>query len=90
MGRSLPSTSDGIIQEKQVQVNDQLWTVFAVGGSPAQAVLHGALEVMKQMPDLVVSGINYGENIGSGVTVSGTVGAAMEAAALGIPGVSNP
>jgi 5'-nucleotidase len=62
--------------------------VFAVGGSPAQAVLHGALEVMKQMPDLVVSGINYGENIGSGVTISGTVGAAMEAASLGIPALA--
>ena len=88
MGRSLPSTSDGIIQEKQVQVNGQLWTVFAVGGSPAQAVLHGALEVMKQLPDLVVSGINYGENIGSGVTISGTVGAALEAASLGIPALA--
>ena len=69
MGRSLPSTSDGIIQEEQVRVNGQVWSVFAVGGSPAQAVLHGALEVMKQKPDLVVSGINYGENVGSGVTI---------------------
>jgi 5'-nucleotidase len=88
MGRSLPSTSDGIIQEEQVRVNDQVWSVFAVGGSPAQSVLHGALEVMKQMPDLVVAGINYGENIGSGVTISGTVGAAMEAASLGIPALA--
>jgi 5'-nucleotidase len=39
---------------------------------------------MKQKPNLVVSGINYGENVGSGVTISGTVGAAMEAASLGI------
>jgi 5'-nucleotidase len=88
MGRSLPSTSDGIIQEEQVRVNDQVWNVFAVGGSPAQAVLHGVLEVMKQMPDLVVSGINYGENVGSGITISGTVGAAMEAASLGIPALA--
>lgn len=88
MGRSLPSTSDGIIQEEQVRVNGQVWSVFAVGGSPAQAVLHGALEVMKQKPDLVVSGINYGENVGSGVTISGTVGAAMEAVSLGIPALA--
>src|SRR4030095_603961 len=88
MGRSLPSTSDGIIQEEQVRVNGQVWSVFAVGGSPAQTVLHGALEVMKQKPDLVVSGINYGENVGSGVTISGTVGAAMEAASLGIPAMA--
>ena len=87
-GRSLPNTSDGIISEEQVQVNGQVWSVFAVGGSPAQSVLHGVLEVMKNKPDLVVSGINYGENVASGVTISGTVGAAMEAASLGIPALA--
>ena len=88
MGRSLPNTSDGLIEEKQVQVNGQEWTVYSIGGSPAQTVLYGTLEVMKQKPDLVVSGINYGENIGSGVTVSGTVGAALEAASLEIPAMA--
>jgi 5'-nucleotidase len=88
MGRSLPNTSDGIIEEKKVQVNDQEWTVYSIGGSPAQTILYGTLEVMKRNPDLVVSGINYGENIGSGVTVSGTVGAALEAASLGIPAMA--
>jgi 5'-nucleotidase len=87
-GRSLPSTSDGIIQEQRVQVNGQEWTVFSIGGTPAQTVLHGVLEVMKKKPDLVVSGINYGENVASGVTISGTVGAAMEAASLGIPAMA--
>lgn len=88
MGRSLPNTSDGTIQLEQVQVNDQQWSVYAVGGSPAQSVLHGVLEVLRFKPDLVVSGINYGENVASGVTISGTVGAAMEAAALGIPALA--
>lgn len=88
MGRSLPNTSDGIIKEKQVEVNGQDWTVYSIGGSPAQTVLFGVLEVMKRKPDLVVSGINYGENVGSGVTVSGTVGAAMEGASLGIPSIA--
>jgi 5'-nucleotidase len=87
-GRSLPSTSDGLIQEQQVQVNGQEWTVFSIGGTPAQTVLHGVLEVMKRKPDLVVSGINYGENVATGVTISGTVGAAMEAASLGIPAIA--
>src|ERR1051325_2168015 len=87
-GRSLPSTSDGIIQEQRVQVNGQEWTVFSIGGTPAQTVLHGVLEVLKFKPDLVVSGINYGENVASGVTISGTVGAAMEAASLGIPALA--
>src|SRR6266540_4816807 len=88
MGRSLPSTSDGIIHKEQVQVNGQEWSVYAVGGSPAQAVLHGILEIVPHKPDLVVSGINYGENVGLGVTVSGTVGAAMEAAAMGFPALA--
>jgi 5'-nucleotidase len=83
MGRSLPITSDGIIQEERLQIKGQDWTVYAVGGTPAQAVLHGILEVIPQRPDLIVSGINYGENLGTGITISGTVGAAMEAAALG-------
>jgi 5'-nucleotidase len=87
-GRSLPSTSDGIIEEKRVQVNGQEWTVFSIGGTPAQTVLHGVLEVMQKKPDLVVSGINYGENVGTGITISGTVGAAMEGASLGIPALA--
>lgn len=88
MGRSLPSTSDGIIRKEQVQVNGQEWSVYAVGGSPAQAVLHGVLEIVPHKPDLIVSGINYGENVGMGITISGTVGAAMEAASLGFPSLA--
>src|SRR5512147_752640 len=87
-GRSLPNTSDGIIQEQRVHVNGQEWTVYSVGGTPAQTVLHGVYEVMKEKPDLVVSGINYGENVATGVTISGTVGAALEGASLGIPSLA--
>jgi len=88
MGRSLPSTSDGIILKELVQVNGQEWSVYAVGGSPAQSVLHGVLEIVPHKVDLVVSGINYGENVGLGITISGTVGAAMEAAAMGFPALA--
>lgn len=88
MGRSLPSTSDGIIRKEQVQVNGQEWSVYGIGGSPAQAVLHALYEIMDHKPDLVVSGINYGENVGMGITISGTIGAAMEAASLGIPAIA--
>ncbi|HLA98587.1 MAG TPA: 5'/3'-nucleotidase SurE [Anaerolineales bacterium] len=87
-GRSMPSTSDGTIRPVQVQVNGKVWTVYAVGGTPAQTVQHAVLEILPRRPDLVVSGINYGENVGSGVTVSGTVGAALEAASLGIPALA--
>ena len=43
---------------------------------------------MPQKPDLVVSGINYGENVATGITISGTVGAAMEAASVNIPALA--
>lgn len=87
-GRSLPNSTDGIIHEQVTLVNDQPWKVFAVGGTPAQAVLHAILEIMPACPDLVVAGINYGENVGSGLTISGTVGAALEAASHGIPALA--
>ena len=87
-GRSLPSTSDGIISAEVVHVRGKEWTVYAVGGTPAQAVLHGILEIMPQRPDLVVSGINYGENVATGVTISGTVGAALEAASHALPALA--
>ena len=84
-GRSLPRTSDGVIKPQQMHVDRKDWTVYAVGGTPAQAVLHAVLEVIPERLDLVVSGINYGENLGTGITISGTIGAALEAASLGIP-----
>jgi 5'-nucleotidase len=88
MGRSLPSTSDGRIYQEQMQVAGQEWSVYAVNGSPAQAVQYGILEIAPQKPDLVVAGINYGENVGLGITISGTVGAAMQASAMGCPALA--
>ena len=87
-GRSMPVTSDGILVEEQVEVRGKTWSVYAVGGSPAQAVQHGILELMPRRPDLVVAGINYGENLTTGVTVSGTVGAALEGASFGVPALA--
>lgn len=87
-GRSMPVTSDGRLQEEQVKIGGKEWKVFAVGGTPAQAVQHGILELMPRLPDLVVAGINYGENLTIGVSISGTVGAALEGASFGIPALA--
>ncbi len=87
-GRSMPRTSDGRIERTTLSINGQDWPVHSIGGTPAQTVLHALLEIMPEKPHLVVSGINYGENVGSGVTISGTVGAAMEAASHGIPSLA--
>lgn len=87
-GHSMPIHSSGIIEKMTLNVNGRDWPVFAVDGSPGQAVLHGIYDVIRDKPDLVVSGINYGENVGAGLTVSGTVGAALEAASFGIPALA--
>jgi 5'-nucleotidase len=87
-GRALYLWADGKISERSLEINGQPWKVYAVGGSPAQTVIHAFLEILPFRPDLVVSGINYGENIGNVITTSGTVGAAMEAVSLGSPAIA--
>ena len=87
-GRSMPPASEGCIVRQHIALDGREVTSYSVEGSPAQAVQHGVLEIASRLPDLLVSGINYGENIGSGITVSGTVGAAMEGADFGIPSIA--
>ncbi len=65
--------------------------IFGVDGTPADCVyvaLHAGTRVLPRRPDLVVSGINHGLNLGIDVFYSGTVAAAREAAIRGIPAVA--
>ena len=87
-GRSMPQSSDGAIREEDMVVGGKTWKVYAVGGSPAQAVQHGLFDLLPRVPDLVVAGINYGENVSTSVTISGTIGAALEGAAAGVPALA--
>ena len=57
---------------------------FAVEGTPADSVLMGVRHIMPDAPDLILSGVNRGQNIADDVTYSGTIAAAMEGTALGI------
>ncbi len=59
--------------------------VFAVDGTPTDCVNLGIHNLLSFKPDIVVSGINRGANLGDDVTYSGTVAAAMEATLMGIP-----
>jgi len=88
MGRAMPFDSDGRLGEQEVTIHGVTWKVYAIGGSPAQTVQHGVLELTEGPPDLVVSGINRGENLTVDITISGTVGAALEGAAFGIPSIA--
>ena len=86
MARSLPD-DDGIIHRESLSLGADL-NAYSVDTSPAGAVLYAMATLLPRPPDLAISGINYGENLGSGVTTSGTVGAAMEAASWGIPALA--
>ena len=57
---------------------------FAVQGTPTDCVIMGVRHVMKEPPDLVLSGVNRGRNCAEDVTYSGTVAGAMEGTVLGI------
>lgn len=59
--------------------------VVGIDGTPTDCVMFAVRHILARRPDLVVSGINKGPNLGDDVTYSGTVGAALEGALLGIP-----
>jgi 5'-nucleotidase len=62
--------------------------VYAVDGTPTDCVNLAVEIILKERPDLVVSGINKGWNLGDDVTYSGTVAGAMEGSLLGIPSIA--
>lgn len=59
--------------------------IFAIDGTPTDCVNLGIHGLLDQKPDLVVSGINRGSNLGEDITYSGTVCAALEASLMGLP-----
>jgi len=62
---------------------------FAVYGTPADATIFGLLGTGGEKPfDLVISGINKGQNVGEAVFISGTVGAARQAVMMGVPAIA--
>lgn len=87
-GRSMPLDVTGRAVPATREINGERVTAYAVDASPALAVNHGVLELAPRRPDLVVSGINFGLNLSIEVTISGTVGAALEAGAFGIPAMA--
>lgn len=88
MGRGMPPVPGGLVVEEHLQVACHDVPAYAVSGSPAQAVVYAVLALAPRRPDLAISGINYGENLGTSVTASGTVGAALQAAEFGIPALA--
>ncbi len=83
-GRSMPISVTGEITE----VPSVGHRAYAIDATPALCVIHAMAHLVDRRPDLVISGINFGENVGVDITISGTVGAAIEAAAFGIPALA--
>ena len=89
MSRSFPKGDGiGIIEKVILDVDGVPYSGYTVYGSPAQAVSHAVLELSAIKPDLCLCGINYGENVGTRLFPSGTIGAALEASTYGIPGLA--
>ncbi len=63
-------------------------TGYAVNGTPADCVKIGLMEILDAKPDMVISGINPGANVGVNINYSGTVAAAKEAALYRIPAIA--
>lgn len=80
-------TLDRALRVREVRLADGT-PAFASDGAPSDCVALATLGYIKQKIDLVVSGINYGANLGHDVTYSGTVTAAMEAVIAGLPAVA--
>src|SRR5918995_1968836 len=72
---------------EEVEFGDDT-TGFATDGTPVDCVRFAALGLIEFVPELIVSGINHGSNLGDDITYSGTVAAALEGIMLGIPAIA--
>src|SRR5437016_12901859 len=73
---------------KQIVCNKIGEREWAIDGTPADCVIVALHKLLPEKPDMVISGINHGANLGENVYYSGTVGAAREGALHHIPSVA--
>jgi 5'-nucleotidase len=83
--RSITTRSPLTIEEVEFGDGDR---GYATDGTPVDCVRFAELGLVGGRPDLIVSGINHGANLGDDITYSGTVAAALEGIVLGIPAVA--
>ena len=87
--RERSAASHALTLHKPLRADEIRKGIFSVNGTPTDCVNLGVLFLLKgKRPDLIVSGINKGGNLGDDVTYSGTVSAAMEGTLLGIPSIA--
>lgn len=82
------ASSHAITLDKPLRINQYETDRYGVSGTPTDCVLLAVHGILDRRPDLIVSGINLGPNMGEDVTYSGTVAAAIEGSILGIPSIA--
>lgn len=82
------AASHSITLHRPLRINKLSPDVYEVDGTPTDCVMLGINEILKARPDIIVSGVNHGANIGDDVHYSGTVSAAFEGGILGIPSIA--
>lgn len=85
-GHSITTSSQPILASERKQADGTSW--WAIDAPPATCVRLALENLLPRRPDLVISGINRGENLGIVVYYSGTLGAAREAAIVGVPAIA--
>jgi 5'/3'-nucleotidase len=85
--REQSATSHALTLHRPVRPMRRPDGAFQVDGTPTDCVMLALEALMPERPDYVFSGVNHGANMGEDVLYSGTVAAAMEAVALGVPGI---
>jgi 5'-nucleotidase len=86
--REMSAASHSLTVHVPLRANRVADDVIKVEGTPTDCVLLAVQHLLPECPDLVVSGVNRGPNLGNDVTYSGTVAAAMEGTILGIPSIA--
>ncbi|RSK41946.1 5'/3'-nucleotidase SurE [Mangrovimonas spongiae] len=85
MGHAI--TVNSTLHLERVTIDDDSQTEYSCSGTPADCVKLAVREILKQKPDICVSGINHGSNSSINVIYSGTMSAALEAGIEGIPAI---
>jgi 5'-nucleotidase len=86
--REMSAASHSLTVHVPLRANRVADDVIKVEGTPTDCVLLAVQHLLTECPDLVVSGVNRGPNLGNDITYSGTVAAAMEGTILGIPSIA--
>lgn len=86
--REQSASSHSITLHRPLRITPIKKNQYGISGTPTDCITLGVNEILPRRPDLIVSGINRGGNLGDDVHYSGTVSAAMEGAIMGIPAVA--